>query len=198
MLLTHYVRATRASELQALKTSAKQWVYEFVKQQVLDSVIRPGERINDAHLCAALNVSRTPVREALLMLAQEGLVAVFPRHGYFASEISVGFALDAYQLRLILEPIATAMAAERITPTEIAALRRLVDVDIDANGNSVADVIALNKRFHVTIAQISGNSRLATRNIHTTLPDNDRDLDLPVHLCSNVRMHRYIIIRSGD
>src|SRR5947199_10368305 len=98
-----------------MRRSTKQRVYEALKRELLDGVIRPGERINDSEIAARFSCSRGPVREALLALEQEGLVRVVPRHGYFASEISVGAALDAYQLRLILEPIATAMAAQRIT-----------------------------------------------------------------------------------
>ena len=91
-----------------------------LKRELLDGVIRPGDRIADMDICARLGVSRTPVREALLALERDGLVRIVPRQGYFASEISVSDALDAYQLRFILEPIATALAARQISAEEIS------------------------------------------------------------------------------
>jgi DNA-binding GntR family transcriptional regulator len=139
--------------------------YETLKRELLDGVIRPGERIVDADVCKRLSVSRTPVREALLALERDGLVRILPRQGYFASEISVSDALDAYQLRFILEPVATALAARRITPTEVSELRELLDaladVDGDTSESGLARAIDLNKAFHVRIAEASGNSRLA-------------------------------------
>ncbi len=144
-----------------MRTSAQQRVYDAVKRDLLEGVIRPGERIFDAELCARLQVSRTPVREALLALEREGLIRIVPRQGYFASEISLREALDAYQLRVLLEPIATAMAAKRITPTELERLRELADVALDGSDEGFACAVEANEAFHVQIAQASGNKRLA-------------------------------------
>ena len=139
--------------------------YETLKRDLLDGVIRPGDRIVDTDVCRRLKVSRTPVREALLALEREGLVRIVPRHGYFASEISVSDALDAYQLRFVLEPLATALAAQRITAEEVAQLRRIL-AELDAvedapTESALARATELNKEFHVRIAAASGNSRLA-------------------------------------
>jgi DNA-binding GntR family transcriptional regulator len=140
-------------------------VYEALKQELLDGTVKPGERIPDTEVCRRLGVSRTPVREALLALEREGLVRIVPRQGYFASEISLSDALDAYQLRFILEPIATAMAASRVgNDARIAELRGLAeDLSELRDATSDADLvkaIELNKRFHVRIAEMSGNARL--------------------------------------
>ena len=139
--------------------------YTTLKQELLDGVIRPGERIVDTDVCARLGVSRTPVREALLALERDGLVRIVPRQGYFASEISVSDALDAYQLRFILEPIATALAARQITDRELSELRgvlaALSELEDDPSESALVHAIELNKAFHVGIAEASGNGRLA-------------------------------------
>ena len=80
-----------------MRGSVKQRVYEALKRELLEGVIRPGERLEDGSIALRFACSRAPVREALLALEQEGLVRVVPRHGYFASEISVSAALDAYR-----------------------------------------------------------------------------------------------------
>jgi DNA-binding GntR family transcriptional regulator len=142
--------------------SATARVYDTVKRDLLDGVIRPGERIADAELREQLGVSRTPVREAMLALDQENLVRIVPRLGYFAAEISVTDVADAYQLRFVLEPVVTAMAAMRATDEDIKELRELAPVATDRSGAGVAQAIARNKRFHLRVAELGGNARMTS------------------------------------
>jgi len=121
----------------------------------------PGERIRVDKLCAQIGVSRTPVREALVALEREGLVRTVPGRGYFVREISFREALDAYQLRIILEPLATALAARRIRDAELPVLRELASVSTDGSEESITEAVERNREFHVRIAQASGNARLA-------------------------------------
>jgi DNA-binding GntR family transcriptional regulator len=158
-------RSPRPRPAGASQQRATALAYTTLKQELLDGVIRPGDRIVDTDVCERLGVSRTPVREALLALERDGLVRIVPRQGYFASEISVSDALDAYQLRFILEPIATALAARQISDTQLAELRdvlaALSRLEDDPSDDALAQAIELNKSFHVLIAQASGNGRLS-------------------------------------
>jgi DNA-binding GntR family transcriptional regulator len=140
--------------------SATSRVYEAVKRDVLDGVIKPGARIGDAELREQLGVSRTPVREAMLALEQENLVRIVPRLGYFAAEISVTDMADAYQLRFLLEPLVSAMAALRVRDEDIDELRELAHVGIDGSQSGVALAIERNKRFHMRVAELGGNARM--------------------------------------
>lgn len=144
---------------------ATEVAYTTLKRELLNGTIRPGERIADAEICRRLKVSRTPVREALLALERDGLVRIVPRQGYFATEIGVSEALDAYQLRIVLEPLATALAARRISENELHTLRELLAalavVEEDSSDTALVEATELNKRFHVLIAEASGNMRLA-------------------------------------
>jgi DNA-binding GntR family transcriptional regulator len=140
--------------------SATTRVYEAVKRDVLEGVIKPGERIGDAELRDQLGVSRTPVREAMLALEQENLVRIVPRLGYFAAEISVTDMADAYQLRFLLEPVVTAMAALRVRDDEVEELRELADVGTDGSEEGVSRAIERNKRFHLRVAELGGNTRM--------------------------------------
>ena len=142
------------------KPSATTRVYESVKRDLLDGVIRPGDRIGDAELRDRLQVSRTPVREAMLALEQENLVRIVPRQGYFASEISATDVVDAYQLRFLIEPVITAMAAQRIREADVDELRELAKVTSDGSDEGVAEAIERNKRFHLRVAEVAGNSRM--------------------------------------
>jgi DNA-binding GntR family transcriptional regulator len=144
-----------------VRRSATQRAYEAIKGDVLSGALQPGDRVVIEDLCARLEMSRTPVREALLALEREGLVRIVPRHGYFVSEISYREALDAYQLRFFLEPIATAMAAQRVTRDELIELDALAGVPRDGSEVGFIRAIEQNRAFHVRIAEVSGNQRLA-------------------------------------
>lgn len=143
------------------KVPALTRVYEDVRRDVLDGIIRPGERIPDAEICSRLGVSRTPLREAMLALERDGLVRIVPRQGYFAAEIIASDVLDAYDVRFVIEPIVTAMAATKITDVELEEVRSLADISAGESEDGLARVIELNKAFHLRIAQLSGNARMA-------------------------------------
>jgi DNA-binding GntR family transcriptional regulator len=143
------------------KIPAMTRVYELVRRDLLDGIIRPGERIPDAAICATLGVSRTPMREAMLALERDGLVRIVPRQGYFAAEIIASDVLDAYDVRFVIEPIVTAMAATKITDAEVEEVRALAEILADKSEAGLARAIELNKAFHVRIAQLSGNARMA-------------------------------------
>lgn len=145
----------------SIKIPAMTRVYEEVRRNLLDGVIRPGERIPDAEICARLRVSRTPMREAMLALERDGLVRIVPRQGYFAAEIVASDVLDAYDVRFLIEPIVTAMAATKITDAEVEEVRALAEIPADRSEDGLARAIELNKAFHLRIAQLSGNARMA-------------------------------------
>src|SRR5579884_2200332 len=142
----------------AARRSATNRVYEAVRRDLLEGVIKPGDRIPDAEIRAALGVSRTPVREAMHALEQEGLVRIVARQGYFASELSLSDVVDAYQLRYILEPIVTALAATRATDDDVERLRALAEFKGD--DGDVTGAIQANKDFHLAVAGVAGNPRL--------------------------------------
>lgn len=85
-------------------TNMKDIVYEYLRTAILDCKILPGEYINEKHIAESLNTGRTPVREAILTLQNEGLIEIFPRKGMCAKAITIAETIELYQLRKILEP----------------------------------------------------------------------------------------------
>ncbi|NLY09085.1 MAG: GntR family transcriptional regulator [Tissierellia bacterium] len=94
------------------KKSMSKQVYLDLKEQILNSTLLPGERLIEMTIANEQNVSRTPVREALKQLEQEGLVSTFLRKGSIVSKISVGTALDMLEVRGALELLALKLMAE--------------------------------------------------------------------------------------
>jgi DNA-binding GntR family transcriptional regulator len=148
--------------------------YEEIKRRLMRGVMTAGERIEVEALCSQIGVSRTPIREALVALEKEGLVRAVPRRGYFAREIGFREALEAYQLRIILEPVATALAASRVQESDLAVLRELAEISSDGSEESITRAVERNREFHVRIAEVSGSSRL--RKIMSDLMDDTERL----------------------
>jgi len=106
--------------------SLQERTYQSLRTALLDGEYVPGERIYEAALAQALGVSRNPVREAVRRLQQDGLLEVRPHYGIYVAEIPPEEIEDVYRIRGVLEAAAAGLAAERMTDTEVAALRRIL------------------------------------------------------------------------
>lgn len=119
-----------------LKRSLSKSVYLQLKDKILNNELLPGDRLVEMNIAKELEVSRTPVREALRELEADGLVVNFPRKGYIVSKISVSESLNLYEVRFALEPRALESLASTITDEGIAELRSIVSQLEEANKRS--------------------------------------------------------------
>jgi DNA-binding GntR family transcriptional regulator len=138
-------------------TTAASRIYADLRAELVSLQRRPGEAISEAEIAFSYGVSRTPVREAILKLSDEGLVEIFPQSGINVSRISIAALPEAIVVRRALEETTTRMAAERATASQILALHSVVerqreaDVAYDRDAFHQADEL-----FHATIAEIAG------------------------------------------
>lgn len=141
--------------------SLSEQVYVSLKSEILRCQLEPGTEISEAELAERFNVSKTPVREALAALRQEGLVRTFPRRGYQVTPITFGDMNEQFDLRIILEAGVAELACSRITDDDLVRLRALADVAYEKNESpTIEKFIEANREFHMAIAKASGNSRL--------------------------------------
>ena len=133
-------------------------VYRELHAAICDFRLEPNQRLVQNNLADQLGISRTPVRDALMRLAQEGLVHPAPqRGGYLVSEFTAREVLDIYDVRLALEPLAASQAAGHHTSVEIAMLRELNSaIAAQAEGSS-DDTFELNREFHGLVISRSDN-----------------------------------------
>lgn len=94
------------------KKSLSSIVYDNLKRKILNNELLPGDKLIEMDIAKELEVSRTPVREALSRLNDEGLVENFPRKSYIVSKISLKKAKDLYDVRTALEPLAVKLLAQ--------------------------------------------------------------------------------------
>lgn len=139
---------------------ASQPLYEQVadqlRQRILARELEPGAWVDELRLCAELGISRTPMREALKVLAAEGLVTMKLRRGAYVTEMSERDVREAYQLLSLLESDAAAEVAIRATDAELAELGALHRALEEALPERDA-FFAANERFHLRVLEIDGN-----------------------------------------
>lgn len=133
-------------------------VYDAVKSMAVRYEIRPGERINEGELARRLNVSRTPLREALNRLATEGFLTTTPNKGFFARPLDAGRVFDLYEVRCALEAGIVRLACERATPDALDALEAMVLRHKDEPEDTAATrLLHLDEAFHEELARLTGN-----------------------------------------
>lgn len=142
-------------------------VYEAIKAMVMDHGIAPGARVGIEGLARQLEVSATPVREALARLESEGLVVKRPNVGYRATDLLDADGLrDLFEMRLLLEPRAASLAAENANDTDFRLLRDIIEKmrRHPDTGDSYAvyqRFALLDQEFHDTLARAAGRPLLA-------------------------------------
>ena len=133
-----------------------QEVAERLRQQIFSRELEPGAWIDELKLCAELGISRTPLREALKVLAAEGLVTMKVRRGAYVTEMSERDVREAYQLLALLESDAAARVALAATDGELAELQ-LLHEQLERQALERDAFFAANEHFHLRLLEIEGN-----------------------------------------
>lgn len=138
-------------------------VYEGLRKTIISGIIPVGERIVEKEYAERLNISRTPVREAIRRLEEEELVENIPRVGVVVKRISEEDIVEVYKIRHSLEVLATTAAMEHITEEEMDELEALLDLTEQKNKEGdVKEVIRLFGEFNSLIYKASRMKRLAS------------------------------------
>ncbi|MDX3969194.1 MAG: GntR family transcriptional regulator [Bradyrhizobium sp.] len=145
-----------------LRQKSTDRVYEALRRKVIDSELAPGSQILEQELAIMLGVSRTPLREALVRLENEGLLEIIPRHGVRIIPMSAADMREIYQVLVSLE--STAAAALASQPPSDAALDELEAIfdrmDTFLKKEDITAWAREDERFHLKIVELAGNRRL--------------------------------------
>jgi DNA-binding GntR family transcriptional regulator len=150
-------------------TGAKR-VYEAIRQRILGLQLPPSSDLDEAELVKAYGVSRTPVREAMIRLASEGLVILLPNRGARVAPISLPSVREFFEALSLAQRAVTRWAAVRRVPERLADVHghRLAFEAAAAKGDTEA-MAATNREFHLAIADAAGNMYL--RRLYAELLD---------------------------
>jgi len=149
--------------LPQVKTFAmRQNAADILRNALLEGRFSPGEGLSEVELASQLNVSRVPVREALLLLSQEGLVIHSQNRGFAVIELSEKDRSEIEQVRLPLESLALSLARQRASAEDLNLLERLKDNLLQAFGSQLfVQFIRDDIEFHRKIWETSGNAQLS-------------------------------------
>ena len=133
-----------------------QEVAERLREQIFNRELEPGSWIDEQKLAIDYGISRTPLREALKVLAVEGLVTMKVRRGAYVTEMSREDVSQVYHLLALLESDAAAGVARKASPEELAELRGMHE-DLERQVRQREAFFATNERFHLRLLAIDGN-----------------------------------------
>jgi DNA-binding GntR family transcriptional regulator len=131
-------------------------VAERLRERIFARELEPGAWIDELKLAAEYGISRTPLREALKVLAAEGLVTMKVRRGAYVSEVSADDVAQVFHLLALLESDAAATVAARATPEQRERLRELHD-RLERQARQREAFFATNEQFHMALLRIAGN-----------------------------------------
>jgi len=131
-------------------------VAELLRQRIFQRALAPGSWIDEMKLAEEYGISRTPLREALKVLAAEGLVTMKVRRGAYVTEVSDKDLADVYHLLGLLESDAAGVVAARATPEQVRTLQALHD-ELEAATGDREHFFALNERFHMQLLAFADN-----------------------------------------
>ena len=139
-----------------------------IRDMIVEGRLSAGEWINEAELCQQLQISRTPLREALKVLAAEGLVELVPRRGAHVSQLSIRELVDLFEALSGVEGLAAELAATRMSAADLGKLRRLqLRIERRHVAKDRNEYFRDNQELHETIVRCSGNQEIV--NIHARL-----------------------------
>jgi DNA-binding GntR family transcriptional regulator len=145
----------------ARQTVLRQHVYEQIKHDIITCKLEPGEPVSENQFVDRFGVSKTPIREALTSLVQDGLLEYTPNRGFRVTPISVADIQEIFEARTFFEVEIFKLAVKKISDAEIDELAKHNWVEGDAKSPEHAEAfLASNRKFHSTLAAASRNSRL--------------------------------------
>jgi DNA-binding GntR family transcriptional regulator len=138
-------------------------VFNTLREAILRGELVPGERLMELQLASKLGVSRTPIREAIRMLEQEGLAVTIPRKGAEVAKMTLKDMEDVLEIREALDELAVRIACDKISQEQLASLIDVKELFVSSTRTGDVKMIAeADVRFHDVIYEATGNPKLVT------------------------------------
>ncbi|NLY81543.1 MAG: GntR family transcriptional regulator [Clostridiales bacterium] len=182
--------------------SLKEHVYDYIAREMSEGTLKPNDKINEAKVCDILKISRTPVREALIQLASEGIINMVPRKGFYINEVTLEDAVNLYLLIGNLDGLAARLSCPLLTKDDYAEMQYYIDsMDLAINSNKFDAYVQQQRIFHEIYINKCDNSilidtvsKLESKFISRNYSDTDTDIDLiKTNLIETNDEHRKIL-----
>lgn len=141
--------------------SLKDHVYDYIASEIQNGNLLPNQKINEVALAEKLEVSRTPVREALIQLASENLLEFFPRKGFIVKELTIKTKLDVFQVVAVLDALAASLSIELLSEEDLYKMEDLVlKIDQALSQRNYPDYQKYQNEFHQVYIEKCNNVTL--------------------------------------
>ncbi|MEJ2456026.1 MAG: GntR family transcriptional regulator [Candidatus Thiodiazotropha sp.] len=187
---------------------AKRPLYLDVADRVRDLIyqreLRPGDWIDEPELCRQLDISRTPLREALKVLHGENLVELVPRRGCRVRALDDDELLELFPVMASLEGLCAKLAARKLSNADLETLERIHDqLEACAEANDVDSYYEANRTFHLAVQNLAGNrwlQRITGELRNVLILARHRQLTVPGRLQASLEEHRTLMsaFKAGD
>ncbi len=139
-------------------------VFKTLREAILRGDLKPGERLMELQLASKLGVSRTPIREAIRMLEQEGLAVTIPRKGAEVAQMTLKDMEDVLEIREALDELAVQIACTKITKEQLAQLEEIKEEfeQLSTAGDDVKKIAEADVLFHDVIYEATCNPKLVS------------------------------------
>lgn len=180
--------------------SLKDHVYEYISNEIKNKKLKPNEKINEQAICDQLNVSRTPVREALIQLSSEDLLEITPRKGFRVKSLTLKEAKDLYAVIGSLDALAATIALPKMNADDLNKMRTLIaNMDLSIESYTFSNYFKLQMEFHNVYIFKTENqplidtmTRLKKRFIRQSYPTEKSDMVKSILLNTN-KEHKKIL-----
>ena len=157
--------------------------YQLLRDRILSGELAPGQVLQQRELAATLGISTTPLREALRRLMTEGLVDLDSHRDARITELRAEQARDLLELRAALDPLAAALAAERRTSDDLAAMRAALEALEPLSTGTTVEQLGVHRRFHRAV-YAAGHNPLLVASLEQLWDQSDR--------------YRLLVLSTGD
>lgn len=146
--------------MKKLKTISEQ-VYDYIIEKIIQGEFAPGQRLTEADLLQELDISRTPIRDAFLQLASDGVLVSVPRKGYFIKEYYEQTTNEDWAIIARLDAYAVELAIDNLTEEDFSAMQECIDkMDAAIEQNDIAEYNTMQHKFHDIYLEKCSNKRL--------------------------------------
>lgn len=154
----------------------RETVYEQLRAEVISCKLAPGTELREGELAARFDMSKSPVRDALMRLEREGLVITLPRQGYRVAPVSLNDVLDMFHLRAALERACVERIVARAGDDDLKTLDQFRHY---AASEWEGGFVSFNRAFHRRIAELGGNARMCDQ-LHDLIDQMERAVQVSV------------------
>ena len=179
------------------KATLHMQIADRLRDMIMTSQLKEGDKINENELCASMGISKTPLREALRVLSAEGLISLVPNRGSFVTKPTIGEIKEMFEVMSVLEGVCARAAAARMDAAALDTVEQLhAKLEQEYTSRDQKEYIRINNQYHKFIQQLAGNrtlNQIVNGLREKILLYRFQSLNLPGRFDASIKEHRELL-----